>query len=332
MLSLPIETMKFAQGLFDFPDLTEYLMAGTSYDNEEADIIVKILDRNLDVLIRAQYEFQLFSKIYHYVDSRSFFVNQEAVILPYMDICNIIPNYLTKPDNNYTNSSYVVEEGNKFIVKSTRNFVQSEQYLFSYNVSLDNDKLILKQGVFVHDNIHSTHTIDKRFEFENGKDSDEIYNALVKYGINPESLNFIKEEEGREMWLRFKLRDDRIDILLFSFGIVYYDWRKKYDTVKNNEFKYITKQALQLILRIIYDEKNRINNFMEAEIDEYMLRTEQDRNLTEVNKNLRNFNMEKIHLLNKNINYVYKDLVPIYYKEIMKRKEKYTMIDPNRFS
>ena len=145
-------------------------------------------------------------------------------------------------------------------------------------------------------------------------------------------MNFIKEEEGREMWLRFKLRDDRIDILLFSFGIVYYDWRKKYDTVKNNEFKYITKQALQLILRIIYDEKNRINNFMEAEIDEYMLRTEQDRNLTEVNKNLRNFNMEKIHLLNKNINYVYKDLVPIYYKEIMKRKEKYTMIDPNRFS
>ena len=55
-----------------------------------------------------------------------------------------------------------------------------------------------------------------------------------------------------------------------------------------------------------------------------------DENLSELNKKLRNFTMEKVHVLNKNVNMILKDLVILNYNEILSKKETYTLIDPNK--
>ena len=69
---------------------------------------------------------------------------------------------------------------------------------------------------------------------------------------------------------------------------------------------------------------------MEIDFDEYLLRTQEDKTLTELNKKLRNFTMEKVHLLHKNVNYLYENLVLLNYNEIKQRKDRYVMVDPNR--
>ena len=87
---------------------------------------------------------------------------------------------------------------------------------------------------------------------------------------------------------------------------------------------------MTLILRMCYDELQEIKGRMEVDYDEYLLKTQEDNNITELNKKLRKFNMEKIHLLHKNIKYVYNDLVVLNYNEIKQKKDTYVMIDPNR--
>ena len=47
ILSLPLKETEHAELLFDFPDLNEFLIAGTTYRVEESDMIEKIIDRNL---------------------------------------------------------------------------------------------------------------------------------------------------------------------------------------------------------------------------------------------------------------------------------------------
>jgi hypothetical protein len=72
-----------------------------------------------------------------------------------------------------------------------------------------------------------------------------------------------------------------------------------------------------------YDELNNIKNRMEIDIDEYILRTQEDNSLAELNKKLRNFTIEKVHLIDKNINFLYKNLTILNYNEIKQAKNKY---------
>ena len=180
IFTLPIEEVKHSELLFDFPDLNEFLIAGSAYTIFESDRIQNIIDRNLNIRDRYNKNFKLYSKIYYYITTHSFNVTGKAIILPFMDICNIVPYYLTKPDLNYTNSSIVEEEGNKIIVKSNRNFKQSEQYLFSYNISLDNDLLLLKQGIFIHDNLYDKYILNKKFSYEHNYETEELNHNLSK--------------------------------------------------------------------------------------------------------------------------------------------------------
>ena len=83
-------------------------------------------------------------------------------------------------------------------------------------------------------------------------------------------------------------------------------------------------------MRLIYDEFKSINLKMECDIDDYLLRTQMDDTLTSVNKHLRQFTMEKIHLLHKNVNWLFNDITVLNYNEIKDYKGKYTFIDPNR--
>ena len=249
-----------------------------------------------------------------------------------MDICNIVPYYLKKADSNYTNSSIIEEEGNKINVISTRNFQQSEQFLFSYDIPLDNDNLMLKQGFFIHDNLYDKFFFNKNFSFESDYESNDLYNNLKEYNL--EYLMHQYKGEKSENLANFKLEitANRISYILYKFGVVYYSWWKTITGDRNNRYRYFSKQALTFILQLCYDELKQIKKRMKIGIDDYLYKTQEDKNLTELNKKLRNFTMEKVHLINKNINYLFYDLTLLNYNEIRQRKQVYIMVDPNKFA
>ena len=245
-------------------------------------------------------------------------------------MCNIVPHYLTKPDFNYTNSSFVEEENNKIIVKSTRNFKQSEQYLFSYNISLDNDLLMLKHGMLIHDNLYDKYIINKKFSFEHNYESDELYNNLIKYNLNPNLFEYKRLNLGHDVWFKFELSADKTNSYLYRFAVIYFYWWKNHSNDRNTQFKHFTKQALTLIIRMCYDELKEIKKRMEVDFDEYLLKTQKNNNITEINRKIRNFNIEKMHLIHKNINYLYNELIVLNYNDIKRKKDIYVMVDPNR--
>jgi len=332
ILNLPLEKVKHSELLFSSNDLNEFLIAGTAYSKFEPEVIENITNDILNIKDRSNDNFKLFSKIYYYITSHSFNVSEHAIILPFMDICNIVPYYLKKPNLNYTNSSIVEEEGNKIIVKSTRNFQQSEQYLFSYNISLDNDILMLKQGIFIHDNLYDKYIINKNFTFEHKDESEELYNYLNSYNIRPDSIQYNKDKLGNGVQFKFELLANKTSDLLYKFGIMYYNWWRILSHDNNKRYRHLSKQASTLILRMCYDELNQIKKRMKVGFEEYLYKTQEDKNLTELNKKLRNFTMEKVHLINKNINYLYYDLIILNYNEIKQRKSMYVMIDPNKYA
>ena len=330
--TLPIEQVNHSELLFNYSDLNEFLIAGTAFTIFESELIEKIIDRNLNIRNRFNENFRLYTKIYYYISSHSFNVSGNAIILPFIDICNIVPYYLTKANLNFTNSSIVEEEGNKIIVKAARNFQQSEQYLFSYNISLDNDLLMLKQGIFIHDNKYDKYIINKKFSFEHNYETDELFHTLKNHNLDPSLFQYRKTNLGYDAWFKFELEAEKANDYLYRFGIIYYDWWKNISRSNNSEYKHFEKQAMTLILRMCYDELNEIRNRMEVDFDEYLLKTQEDNNITELNKKLRKFNMEKVHLLNKNIKYMYNNLVALNYNEIKKKKDLYINIEPNNDS
>ena len=330
MLSLPLEEVKHSELLFDFPDLNEFLLAGTTYLVDDTDMIENIIGKNLHTTHRYATNYKLYTNIYYYINSHSFNVNGEAVILPFIELCDMVPYYLTKPDLNYSNSTFVEEEGNKIVVKSNRNFKQSEQYLFAFNVSLDNDAIMLKHGLWVHDNIHDYYLVNKKFTFDRIYLNDMLYHTLKRRNLHPSLFKYESEELGSIGWYQFKLRGSKIDDLLYRFGVIYFHWWATENNEKNIVYRTIAKRALTFIMRICYDEIKKIKFRMECDFDDYLLRTQTDDTLTELNRKLRNFTMEKVHMINKNVNLVFKDLVVLNYNEILGKKDSYTFVDPNK--
>ena len=328
--SLPLKEVEHSELLFDYPDINEFLLAGTTYYVEEPDRIENIIAKNLQILDRYNKNFKLYTNIYYYVTTHSFNINGEAVILPFMEVCDMVPYYLTKPDLNYSNSTFVEEEGNKILVKSSRNFRQSEQFLFSFNVSLDNDALMLKHGIYVHDNLHDYYLINKKFSYDNNYFNDMLYNTLKKRNLHPNIFNYHRENLGVDGWYQFKLRGNKIDDLLYRFSIIYFHWWAMQHNDQNIVYRTIAKRAMTFIMRMCYDEIEKIKGRMDCDFDDYLLRTQMDDSLSEINKKLRNFTMEKVHLINKNVNWLLEDLVLINYNEIRDKRDFYTYFDPNK--
>ena len=328
--SLPLKEVEHSELLFDYPDINEFLLAGTTYYVEEPDRIENIIAKNLQILDRYNKNFKLYTNIYYYVTTHSFNINGEAVMLPFMEVCDMVPYYLTKPDLNYSNSTFVEEEGNKILVKSSRNFRQSEQILFSFNVSLDNDALMLKHGIYVHDNLHDYYLINKKFSYDNNYFNDMLYNTLKKRNLHPNIFNYHRENLGVDGWYQFKLRGNKIDDLLYRFSIIYFHWWAMQHNDQNIVYRTIAKRAMTFIMRMCYDEIEKIKGRMDCDFDDYLLRTQMDDSLSEINKKLRNFTREKVHLINKNVNWLLEDLVLINYNEIRDKRDFYTYVDPNK--
>ena len=131
-------------------------------------------------------------------------------------------------------------------------------------------------------------------------------------------------------WYQFKLRGSKIDDLLYRFGVIYFHWLATENNEKNIVYRTIAKRDLTFIMRICYDEIKNIKFRMECDFDDYLLRTQMDDTLTELNRKLRNFTMEKVHMINNNVNLVFKDLVILNYNEILGKKDSYIFVDPNK--
>ena len=332
LMTLPIENARNTEIFFDFPDLNEFLLAGTNYTIFESETIGHIIEKNLNTKDRNNENYKLYSQIYYYIRYHSFNISGHAVILPFMEICNIAPYYLAKPDVNLSNSSIIEEEDNAIVVKATKNFMQTEQYAFTYSNPLDNDLLMLKQGIFTHDNLQDKYIINKKFSYEHNYESDELYHNLKRHNLHPSIFQYKRENLGYDAWFKFELLANNTNALLYRFGLIYFNWWKIHSHDENKEFRHIAKQSLTLILRMCYDELKEIKNRMEVDFDEYLLKTQNYNNLTETNKLLREFTMEKIHLLNKNIKYLYKDLALLNYNEIKQKKDEYIMVENNNKS
>ena len=191
---------------------------------------------------------------------------------------------------------------------------------------------MLKQGVFTHDNLHDKYIINKQFSYEHNYETDELFHNLKRHNFDPSIFQFRRENRGHDAWFKFVLLANKTNDLLYRFGLIYFNWWKTHSHDENKEFRHIAKQSLTFILRMCYDEFKEIRNRMEVDFDEYLLKTQNDDTLTEINKLLREFTMEKIHLLHKNVKYLYKDLAILNYNEIKQKKDEYIMVETSNKS
>lgn len=315
IISLPINKIHKNELFFNNSDFNEFLITGNLYPNFEQDILDKILkndfgikDKNNDLI--------LFSKIFYFIKIHSFNINNNAVILPFMDICDIVPYYLSKPNIDNINPYLIEEKENKIIVKSTKNFQQTDQYVFSFKNPIDNDYLMLKSGIVIHNNLYDKYSINKSISFKNKEEYNELLKNLKNYNIS----NLIKyyNDNSDKAKFEFELLGNKKNEILNKFGKAYFNyWSNKHNN-KGKFYKNIDKQALIFILRICYDELKKIKNKIKMNFDEYIIKAQKS-NISKIPK----FNLEKTHLLLKNINYTYKDLVIYNYDEIKKQKDNY---------
>ena len=329
IMSLPINEASHTELFFDTPDLNEFLITGNFNIISKSEKIAQLIENCLNITDRKNDNYILYTKIYYYILTHSFNISKNAIILPFIDICNVAPYYLYNSNLNHSNFIFA-EESNNIIIKSKANISQSEQFSFAYNISMDNDFLMLKQGTFSHNNLYDKYIIQKNFSYKHNYESNELYHTLKKHNLDPNIFKFKRENLGYNALLTFEFWSNRTSDYLYRFGIIYFFWWKFYSKDNFDGFRHLAKQSLSLILRICYDEIKSIKNRMKVEFDQYLLKTQEDNKLTELNKKLRNFNMEKIHVIHKNIKYLYNDLVLLNYNEIKQNRNKYMLNETNK--
>lgn len=328
ILSLPIDEVKYSELFFEPQDIDEFLVSGDSNVISESEKIANLIDKILNISDRKNDSYVLYTKIYYYLSTHSFNFSGNVIILPFIDVCNVVPYYLYKNSSNHLNFM-LVEEDNNIIVKSKANISQSDQFSISYNISFDNDYLMAKQGVFSHNNFYDKYIIHKIFSYPHIYESNELYHNLKRHNLDPNLLQFKRENRGYGASLSFELFANKTSDYLYRFGIIYFFWWKTYAHDELSDYRHIAKQSLTFILRMCYDEIKEIIKRMKVGFEQYLLRTQNDKNLTELNKKLRNFNLEKVHLLHKNLKFLYNDLVILNYNEIKQNKNKYMISDTN---
>ena len=107
--SLPYKKYEFTQFNFSDEETNEYLISARNYYYEKAYHIELIGDLVFDEFSTNKTRYSLFGSLLYYIDQHSFFIEENIVLIPYFDICNIYPHYLTIPNNNFTNSTEIIE-------------------------------------------------------------------------------------------------------------------------------------------------------------------------------------------------------------------------------
>ena len=320
ILNLPIDQVNPIELFIDEYIIEKYLIKEEwlNYEeNKEIDLINNIMKSglNIDINNKTDEKYILFGKIYYFVKLNSFDVNGNAVILPFLDSCNIVPYFLHKENLN-TDSIYVIEEENKILVKSELDIAQSEQFIFSFNENLANDYLLLKKGKVVFNNLNDVYTINKTFSFENYSQFGRI---LLKMKLKPNYLRQLKfkRQENNNIKAHFNLQlyNNKIDEFTDNFSNAYFN----NDLVKKFIF----------IMRICFDEMNEIlkiikKRFKSKSFEKYLLKVQKEKEISENKNAIMNFNLAKIGILRKNVDLSFEKLVNLYLNEINAFKINYT--------
>ena len=319
IMALPVFDIQKNEVFLNESNLDELLIQDYYDSTNEQNILNQIIKNNFEIENIASSVYILFSKTYYYIKTHSFNINNHAVILPFMDICDVVPYYLSKPKIYDLSDSYSVEEHeNKIVVKSKVNIQQSDPFLFSYNLPLDNDYLFLKRGIIIHNNLYDKYITYKKITFKDSSHAEDLLNNLKQFNMSENSLEISKDNNGKDLKFKFVLLADKISDILYKFGKAYFNWWRKSSNNKYNLFGNIDKQIWTFIVRICYDEIKSIKNKIKINIDED-LKTQENETISEATK----FNLEKMNVLSKNIDYTYKYLVLSNFNEIKNQKIKY---------
>ena len=323
IITLPVFDIQKNEVFLNKSNLDKLLIKEYFYSISDQNILNQIIKNNFEIENKASSVYILFSKIYYYIKTHSFNINNHAVILPFIDICDVVPYYLSKPKIYDLSDSYTVEEyKNKIFVKSKINIQQSDPFLFSYNLPLDNDYLFLKRGIIIHNNLYDKYIIYKKITFKDNSFTEELLNNLKQFHINQNSFEISKDNNGKDLEFKFILFANKISEILYKFGQAYFSWWRKSSNNKYNLFGNIDNQIWTFIVRICYDEIKSIQNKIKINFDED-LKANENGTISQVTK----FNLEKMNVLFKNINYTYKYLILSHFNEIKNQKIKYIPIN-----
>ena len=318
IMALPVFDIQKNEVFLNKSSLDELLIQEYYDSTTEQNILNQIIKNNFEIENKASSVYILFSKTYYYIKTHSFNINNQAVILPFMDICDVVPYYLSKPKIYELSDSYTVEEyKNKIFVKSKINIQQSDPFLFSYNLPLDNDYLFLKRGVIIHNNLYDKYIIYKKITFKNSSHAEDLLNNFKQFNISQNSFEISKDNNGKDLKFKFILFADKISDILYKFGQAYFNWWKKSSNIKYNLFGNNDKKIWTFIARICYDEIKSIKKKFKMNFEDF--ETQGNESISDATK----FNLEKMNVLFKNINYTYKYLILSNFNEIKNQKIKY---------
>ena len=329
--ALPVKEWN-SERLFSYGELNEFLLTGTTFRVTEADFVERIFDRVFSGFTQKNPKETLFSKIYYYIRTHSYNMSGNAVILPYVDVCNIVPYYVNKTINGklfYGNDSYIEENEGKFYIKASRGFMQDEQFVLSYDdIKLDNDNLMLKHGLFAKNNLYDMYKFNKIIHFENNKQAQEILRLFNKHKINTKELGLVLENDNTTMHMSLNFTANKPGVMTYKTALIYFDWYKEHHSPKGRHFKY-RLSYLTFLLRSILDCINLIISKMDTDYRDYILDYQENHQLTQNMKTLKGFTMEKMHLLFKNADEIFGGLVEENHREIYAVMDRYTKLDPN---
>ena len=318
ILYLPVEEINPIELLVNKSNIEENLIKKEWLEfknDDEVDIINKIIEEGLDIDSnnKTDENYILFGQIYYFVKITSFNLNGNAIVLPFLDSCGIIPYYLHKEINTY-DSIFLEENENKIIVKSKLDILQSEQFVFSFDIPLTNDYLLLTQGKVILNNINDRYIIKKSFSFENDS---QLGSFLLKMNLRKEDFEKIKlqrKSNTRFASFNFELFPNKINEYILRFSDIYYN---------NNMSK-----KFFLIIKMCYDELKDIlkiikDKFNSNTFEDYLLKIQNQKEISESNNAIMNFNLAKIGILQKNVNLAFQKLVKFNIKEINDLKLNY---------
>ena len=222
---LPIKNYEKAQFSLTDEEMNEYLITARNYYYEQ-DYNATLIGEKIFIDYNTNNTKKLlFGSLYYYIEQRSFFINNKIILIPYYDICNIFPYYLTKENNNYINITNLIEKDDKYILNIKKNFNQNEHFLFGFNHTYDNEEMLSKNGIFFKNNKYDFHRIMKIFKYQTRKQSDDVIEYLIKHNLDPNLLFYSQEEDnGHEIFYEFDLLSQKLSPLVFKFGLLYYTW------------------------------------------------------------------------------------------------------------
>ena len=175
--------------------------------------------------------------------------------------------------------------------------------------------------MYIKNNNYDKHRIMKKYEYENSYMSDKVLKYLRSHHLNPKDFAYSQEKNGHQLLFKFDILKEKISDLNFRFGLFYYSWFKMENNNKNVTFNQTSKLASFFLIKLIYDDCLEIESKMGTHYIDYLFNTQFED--SKKRKKFKEFNLETLNLLHKNIDYLSPHLITVLWKDIMSFKSNY---------